>query len=48
MLPFIGEDTEILADEIMKLAIAARAKSKDRNLIVKKQKTLLIVSIEQT
>lgn len=36
MLPFIGEDTEILADKIMKLAITARARNKDKNLIVKK------------
>ena len=37
MLPFIGEDTEKLADEIMKLAIEARSQDKNTNLIVKKE-----------
>ena len=39
ILPFIGEDTTQLADEIMKLAIAARAKDKV-NLVVKTKRII--------
>lgn len=39
VLPFIGEDSQSLADEIMKLAIAARAKDKV-NLVVKTKRVI--------